>query len=430
MRHPPPKAFRLLPLLAAALVGTMAMMAYVAIIGPLVRRLGVSELVAGVSMAIGGVFWMLMARWWGRLSDRRGRKRVLLIGLGVFGLTYLALAVFVDAALRQPLPALWVAVVLIATRSVIGAFYAAVPPTAAATIADNVAPEGRHAAMAKLGSANALGMVAGPAIISQVSAQGLEWGFYATAMLPLLGFACIALWLPAQIPVAATASAKPLQPSMPAPRPGVPGRAAPMALWDRRLRPAVLTAFIAMMSVAVAQVSVGFFAMDRLGLDETGGARAAGHALACVGVALMLSQQFVIRLPHIALPHWVLAGALISAGGFASVFLAHSLPGLLLAYAVGAFGMGFIFPSFQAMAANAVAAHEQGAAAGNVSAAQGLGMVLGPLIGTGLYQLAPVAPYLWIAAALLLLAISTLASGAARPHAAGPDQAQPQTPRP
>lgn len=396
--------FRLIPLLFAALVGTMAMMAYVAIIGPVVRQLGISEVIAGVSMAVGGIFWMLMARPWGRMSDRKGRKRVLLIGLGVFAMGYVALAIFVDIALHTALNHVLLAGVLIAARAVIGAFYAAVPPTAAAAIADHTTPETRQQVMAKLGSANALGIVAGPAIVSYVSAYGLEWGFYATAALPLLGFLAIALYWPHGTVPRAVPKPAPQQDKQASPAP-TPHK---LALFDTRLRLAMATAFVAMMSVAIAQVSVGFFAMDRLGLAADQGVRAAGNALACVGIALVVSQQFVIRFKGIALHHWVIAGALISTLGFGSVLFVHQAWALLLAYGVGAFGMGFIFPSFQAMAANAVQATEQGAAAGNVSAAQGLGMVLGPLIGTALYTLTPVAPYAWVAVSLIGLALTLL----------------------
>ncbi len=48
--------------------------------------------------------------------------------------------------------------------------------------------------------------------------------------------------------------------------------------------------------------------------------------------------------------------------------------------------MGFIFPSVMAITANSVTHTEQGAAAGTVSSAQGLGMVFGPLVGTLLYE--------------------------------------------
>ena len=67
--------------------------------------------------------------------------------------------------------------------------------------------------------------------------------------------------------------------------------------------------------------------------------------------------------------------------------------------------MGWIFPAFAALAANAVEAHEQGTTAGSIGAAQGLGMVTGPLIGTLLYAAGPAVPYLLVAAMLLVMAL-------------------------
>ena len=75
-----------------------------------------------------------------------------------------------------------------------------------------------------------------------------------------------------------------------------------------------------------------------------------------------------------------LLAALIAGIGFASVAAVQQTWQLPAAYALAAFGMGFVFPSFQALAADAVQAHEQGAAAGTVAAAQGLGMVAGPML--------------------------------------------------
>lgn len=387
----------LFPLLLAALLGTMAMMAYVAVIGPAVRRLGLPEWVAGLSVTAGGFFWMLLARWWGRTSDRVGRKPVLLVGLGVFTLTYLGMALGIDLALRGFIGGLGVVALLIVTRSLVGAFYAAVPPTAAAVLADHTPPAGRAAVMAKLGSANALGMVAGPALAGWLASQNLSLALYVAAALPALALLLIALRLPARAPVAAPA--------------GPPGGAAKngrsgIGMWDPRLRLPVLTAFIAMASVAVAQVAVGFFAIDRFGLREEEGARVAGLALTAVGCSLILSQQVVMRLKNVSPLRWVWVGAFIAGLGFLSVFWVHSQAALFAAYAFAAFGMGFLFPTFQSMAANAVQAHEQGAAAGNLSAAQGMGMVLGPLIGTVVYKLAPGAPYALVGAALLLLSLA------------------------
>ena len=85
-------------LVFAALTGTMAMMAFVAVVGPVVRLLGLAEWHAGLSVTAAGVLWMLSARRWGSLSDRIGRKRVLLIALSAYVLIYVAMAIFVDAA--------------------------------------------------------------------------------------------------------------------------------------------------------------------------------------------------------------------------------------------------------------------------------------------------------------------------------------------
>lgn len=375
----------------AALAGTMAMMAFVAIVGPLVRRLELPEWVAGLSVTTGGVLWMLLARWWGGVGDRHGRKPVLVIGFAAFGAIYLGMAFGVDLALRQQLSVAAALVLLVVARGLIGAFYAAVPPTVAAVIADNTAPTERSAAMAKLGSANALGLVLGPAAAGWLAGRDLALGLYAAAALPVVALAVVIWGLP-------RAEAAPARP---------PG-AAPMKLFDPRLRMATWTAFAAMGSVSIAQVLVGFFAIDRLDLPVVEGARVAGMSLAAVGVALMVSQQLVMRVKEVRMAHWIGAGALISGTGFASVTLVATQWHLLACYGVMAFGMGMVFPNFQALAANAVERHEQGAAAGTLSAAQGLGMVLGPVVGTLLYRVSPTLPYLLVCAGLWVLAAITL----------------------
>ncbi|WP_313273595.1 MFS transporter [Stenotrophomonas sp.] len=382
-------------LVFAALVGTMAMMSFVAVIGPVVRLLGLAEWHAGLSVTAAGVLWMLSARRWGMLSDRIGRKRVLLIALAAYAAIYVLMAVFVDNALQSP-PALWVSVLaLVGTRALVGLFYAAVPPTAAALVADEAAPGQRAGAMAKLGSANALGMVVGPAVAGWIAFQHLSLTLYIAALLPVLAFAVIAWRLPANAPAA-------LRQDGPRPR---------LAWGDARLRLPVLAVFAAMISVTIAQVTVGFFAIDRLQLSPADGARVAGLALTAVGVGLILAQVLVMKLSHIPPRRWIAVGALIAAIGFASVAAVATSWQLLLAYAVAAFGMGFVFPNFQALAADSVEAGEQGAAAGTVAAVQGLGMVIGPMVGTLMYQWSPSAPYLLVGVLLLLLATAAALHG-------------------
>ncbi len=53
--------------------GTMAMMAFVSIVGSLSRQLGLAPWQAGMAVTVSGVLWMLMAPIWGRASDRLGQ---------------------------------------------------------------------------------------------------------------------------------------------------------------------------------------------------------------------------------------------------------------------------------------------------------------------------------------------------------------------
>lgn len=382
---PPAGAFSLKPLMFETFACTLAMMSFVALIGPIARVLGLAPWQAGLAVTVGGIAWVLFARRWGAASDRLGRRRIILQGLGGFVLTYAGLCAFVIVALRNPLP-VWLAFAgVVVLRGMAGGFYAAVPATGAALIADHVPPEKRAGALAMLGAASGLGMVAGPGVAGMLAVHSLELPLFITAVLPLASLAVLWRWLPRAEHHAAP-------------------DAAALKIGDARLRRPLAVAFTAMFSVIVAQVVVGFFALDRLHLDAPAAARAAGIALTVVGVALILAQLLVRRLgwPPERL---IRIGCAVSAVGFGSILFAATQPFLWIGYFVAAAGMGWVFPSVTALAANAVNADEQGATAGTVAAAHGLGIILGPLVGTLVYDIDPGAPYALIAALLALAAL-------------------------
>jgi MFS transporter, DHA1 family, tetracycline resistance protein len=93
-------AFDLKPLLFASMACTMAMMAFVAVVGPVARLLGLMPWQAGITVTVSGALWMLLARAWGAASDRRGRRPVLLFGVAGVCVAYAAMCVAIDGALR------------------------------------------------------------------------------------------------------------------------------------------------------------------------------------------------------------------------------------------------------------------------------------------------------------------------------------------
>lgn len=379
----PGGAFSLKPLLFTAGVGSMSMMAFVAVVGPMARLLGLQPWHVGAAVTAAGLAWMLMARFWGARSDEVGRRKVLLIALAGFAVSYAALGLFMSAALALVPAAIISFIGMTAARTAAGGFYAAVPPICAAVVADHTAPQERARAMGAVGAASSLGIVFGPGAAGLLAGWSLSASLIIISALPVLAFIAVWRFLPADAPHETR-------------------RKSALKLSDPRIRRAVVTAFAAMCGVVVCQVVVGFLALDRFGLSPNEAARTAGIALAVVGVVLF-SAQMVLRRLNWTPSRFIRIGGSVAAVGFVGAAFAATPLQLWAAYGVIAAGMGWVYPSQSALAANAVEAHEQGAAAGAVGAAQGLGAVLGPLAGTLAYQAAHGAPYA-VSAGLILIA--------------------------
>lgn len=373
------------PLMFQSFVCTMAVVTFAALAGPIGRSLALAPWHMGIAVTAGGVAWILTARGWGRASDRHGRRPVLLVGLGGFAVSYAGLCLITALALADGVPALMALAGLVIGRTLASTFFAAIPAAGAALIADHVRPARRAAAMGTLGMAGASALVIGPAVAGLVAPYDLILPLLVAAALPVAAFGTSYWLLPR--------TGQSQRPAGPPPSP---------RLNDRRLRRPVVLAFVGMVAVATAQMVVGFYAIDRLGLAPQEGARVAGIALTCVGVALMLTQgsvRFLRRSPEFL----VRLGAAVAGLAFLGVVFADTPLLLYLFYFLAAAGMGLVWPSISAMAANAVHPHEQGAAAGTISAAQGLGTVVGPLLGTVIYAVDVTAPYGVIAVLLLAL---------------------------
>lgn len=380
--------FNFQPLLVANMICSMTMMAFISVLGPIARVLDLAPWQAGSIATAGGLFMMVTSRAWGQRSDHLGRRAVLLHGVGGFLVSNIAMCVLLILALLYSPSSLLIFVGMLLARSATGAFYVAIPTAGQALVADNVAPAQRTATMAALGAANAAGLVLGPALAALLTGYSLAAPLYLIVLLP--GVALFMLWryLPTQAAKAHAAIT-------------------PIALHDPRLRKPMAVAFVAMMCVAIAQITIGFFAIDQLRLSPEGAAQASGTSLTLVGVGLILTQLAVRQL-NWAPQRLIRVGALIALLGFATAAIALSTWMLATSFLVIAVGMGCIFPAFAALASNAVEAHEQGAAAGSIGAAQGLGMVVGPLAGTLLYSWTPGTPYLFAAVLLGAVALSRI----------------------
>ena len=288
--------FDIKPLLFANMACTMAMMAFVAVVAPVARVLGLQPWQAGATVTVSGALWMLMARVWGTASDRRGRRPVLLLGVAGVCVSYAAMCLAIDASLRV-LPSVALAfLAIVLTRGAVGLFYGSIPAIGQALIADHVPPHRRAGALASFGAAGAMGLVLGPAAAAWLAQFSLSAPLYGMAGLPFLAW--LVLWRALPKEAARAAS-------------GMPS----IRLADARLRRPMAVAFVAMFGVGIAQITVGFYALDRLGLEAAAAARVAGIALTLVGVALVLSQMLVRRLA-LTPQRMIRIGGVVAACGF------------------------------------------------------------------------------------------------------------------
>src|SRR5688572_8112326 len=121
------------------------------------QEFGANGFMIGLIMASYSVMQFLFAPWWGRLSDRIGRRPVLLISTAGAVLSY---SLFAVASGFPGTTGLWL---LLASRTFAGICGANIT-VAQAYIADITPPEKRSARMGLIGMAFGLGFIFGPAI--------------------------------------------------------------------------------------------------------------------------------------------------------------------------------------------------------------------------------------------------------------------------
>jgi MFS transporter, DHA1 family, tetracycline resistance protein len=353
---------------------TVALMSFIALAAPVARLLSLSTWQVGSAVTAAALAWIIMARIWGNLSDRLGRRRIVLIGIVGFAVSNLLLVAFVDVALRFSLTPVGTSIGLAAIRTLMGTFYAAVPTTIVALIADLSADGGRTKALASINAAGSVGMVIGPALAGALGAVSVTTALFATAILPLVVFPVLWRTLPRDDTRVRHSSS------------------VAIAFSDRRLRAPVAMILVASFAVGIAELLIGFLALDRLHLDAAGAAHVSGLTLTVVGVTLVLSQ---LAMRHLPWPPALLlrAGGMIASLGFAAVMFGHSVVLYCLAYAVAAVGLGWVYPASSALCADSVGSQEQGSAAGVISSAGGVGTLLGPIIGSYLYGIDPGWPF-------------------------------------
>lgn len=355
------------------------------IVAPMARTIGLSVQEFGLAFTIANITLLFAAPYWGRRSDVIGRKPVFIIGLFGSAAGTLLMAVTLEIGLAGLLTTGWLFICIVCSRAFYGATASAIYPSAAAYIADVTDWSNRAKGMALIGSANSLGSILGPMLGGGLAFLGVLVPMYAAAAISLAGAiaAVILLVEPARHQQQNEARQK--------------GSKSPSTLkpTDPRLRPYMImwaSFFIIFISLNFV---TAFYIQDRFGVTEMADVqRTAGMMLACMAIVITLIQgvlfQFIKLSPHVLLR---LCAPSFAVGLF-TMALAPSLPVLAAGFAMLGVAFACATPGINGSVSLIVEPHEQGTAAGYLSAANTTGAILGPVVGTSLYQLQPNAPML------------------------------------
>jgi MFS family permease len=374
------------------------------ILAPLGRELGLSELQVGSLSASYALMQVLVSPSWGRLSERIGRKRVLLTGVLGFGVSFLAFALIADFGGRAHLPTPVLFGFLLAARLVGGGFSSATLPTAQAYMADLTGRSDRTAGMALIGAAFGLGVIFGPLIGAAFSLVSLLAAVYFSASVAFLNAVFVWFFFP---------ESKRIITGEP---PNATGHVASL-VW-----PLLAIGFtLSLASVAMEQ-TISFYYQDRLHLSNHQTPRSVGMALGIYGLVAVFTQGFLVRRYKWAPLRLLLIGMPIALVGYCVLIFAHHFAMLTLALGAQAFGQSLAVPGVTAGMSLRVSEEDQGVVAGLNSSALGFGRMLGPLAGTGLYEFRAEYPYV-LSCALIVLVMLTLVSNRGLRHSLRSDAA-------
>jgi MFS family permease len=382
----------------------------VPLIPPLSEHFGASGVVIGLIFASFSAMQFIFSPIWGRLSDRLGRRPILLLSTAGAAVSYVLFAC--GTGLANHTAALWLMVVSRLFAGICGGNIT----VAQAYIADITPPADRSKRMGLIGMAFGLGFILGPFIggesMSHLGDTGPGW---------VAAGLCAANFLLAWFIL--TESHRP-DSAQAAPRPH-------LAQWAHTLRQPkvgllVIVFFLATFCFSCFESTLPLVVGANFHLDYKRDATTASTIaylyVYCGLIGALVQGGAIGRLvKKMGEPKLIALSLILTAASFAwlpylkgtshlswKVLLQHDgrpWVWLLLALALLSLGTNLTRPPLFGMLSNLTPAHEQGATIGVAQGAGSLARILGPIFATALLPYSPPLPYLICAVVLLVTTV-------------------------
>jgi len=349
-----------------------------------IERMGAGGSAFGLLVATAAFTELIFGPLWGSVSDRVGRKPILMIGMLGYGLSM---------ALFGLSTKLWM---LYASRALSGVLSAAALSTAMAYIGDSTTEKERGGGMGALGGAAGLGIILGPGLGGWLAGDSLSTPFFVAAAMSLVSLLLIALLLPETLPPEARVVKGKIN--------LVDFRGLWHALWSP-IGGLLLLAFTGTIGTSNFEAIFSLYALDVLGY----GPERVGVILTVVGGVAVIGRGLLTGL---ATRWWgeatVIKGALLAgAVTFLLLLLAKSYIAVLLTTGLFVLITAFFRPAVHSLTSQR-ATVGQGAAMGLSNSFVSLGRVVGPIWAGAVFDLNANYPYVSGAVILFIVFLLSL----------------------
>ncbi|MCS6948890.1 MAG: MFS transporter [Armatimonadota bacterium] len=339
----------------------------------------------GMIQAIYSLMQFLFAPFWGRLSDRVGRRPVLLASIAGSVLSYVLFALARDA---------WT---IFFSRMLAG-ITAANLSTAQAYISDITPPQERTRAMGLIGAAFGVGFILGPAVGGVLGAWGGNFAIgMAGAVLAAGNWLSAFLRLPESLPAERRRSTGEWY--------AFPLRDLPRVLALPQVGVLAIVLFTAIFAIANLESTFVLLTKHRYGLDQ----RECGYLFAYLGLLGVLVQGVLVGKlsAHFGEARLVLVGYLLQAPALLLIPFMPNVSWLMVVLAIMALGGGLAGPSLNSLLSKWAPADRRGEVFGVTQSLGSLARVVGPAWGGWSFgHIGMSAPY--VSAAMLILLASAM----------------------
>ncbi len=347
------------------------------------RELDASEALVGDTGALFSLMMFIFTPFWGALSDRYGRRPVILIAVALSAISYVLFAHATNIVL------------LVISRMLTGVGSGNIT-AAQAYITDITPPEQRARSLGLIGAAFGLGFIFGPPLGSLIFGRlGVQWVGYVAALLCLLNLAAVWLFLPESLQEKVAHRKLHIKPVSGAIR----------ALAEPRFRDLYIIGFIYVTAFSMMQMTIAMLWYDDYGLDKT----RIGYMFAIVGLGSAIVQGTMVGWLQRTFGerNLLVHGALMVAVGLGMIaFIPRDLfmPLSILSIALLSLGNGCLSPTLLAQLSRSAKQEEQGEVLGINQSFGSLARIVGPAMGGRLYEVMHGLPYI-IAGFIMLLGL-------------------------